>query len=1417
MELKLITVQSPLDRRRKFIQFKDVSSDNLLDIRNSVVPQDMNFVVSINGGVIPTTQLNVTKVKPGDCVTFVPVLEGGDAMGWIARIAAMVAIFAIANAAGSAVSASIMAGSQATVAAAGSEFAMAAAYNTAAAMAAVAEAVTFGAIMLGGALLISAFLSPNSGVEGAGQSYDKSQTYSWEPKTLQQQGLAIPLIYGKHRSYGNVFSTYIDTGEGVSTKNSTLNMLVGHSLGPIRGFTNLLINGQAPSMYPGLTYESRFGDVYQPFVPEFNDTRTTYSIGRKVTHEESVIYQTTGSSFDGLEIVLSFPRGVFTFDAYGNVTKHKVRFSVEIRNATEGGVFRHIAKTAASTIQTERTVSYWSRGMVVIPPENEESGLGFSPFSAVDYWVEDSDMTDEEKSLDPTEHQEGDIYSNFNGVIKQWHWLATDQPMTDSALDYVNVIEAETSSFTYTLKVPGLSHGVYEIRVTKHITDYEDVRHGDQLSLSQVIEVYSDDFTYPRLAYTSLKAIASEQISGSLSMSVDVYGRIVRVYRADEVLGTDGKNYRCLSSHTSTADDRPITGANWATYWEQKGHSALALVSGSSGIAWVVDTSYSSTESWRIEYSNNPAWVVYDILTQPVLSNTQQVQVATEGTEAYTMIYECIASHTSTVDDKPGTGANWRTYWKQMFFDESYKYTAWAESTEYSSTREISRYDGYNPSYLYLSSFQEWADYCDELTLDDVTQEYERRITFNGVFDSASTMWDAVLQVCQMSYACPVWSGTSIRILVDKPRTSTQLFTMGNIVEDSFKEAFLSLNERTGELEVEYTDKDQDYSRTIMTIVDTTSNRPANKTNIQLFGVTSTSEACRLGYRYLGGNKYQIRLVDFEVDVDAIACEVGDRIDFSHDVPQWGNGGRVVSATTGTPLANATVTIDQSFTIAAGKTGADYTIKIRINAVATAESTGYKDTIVTKTLDSSMGPGSYTELTIDGYFESGTPAEFDPYVVGLTATVVKPFVVVAQRIASNQTAALTCIDYYAEVYTFGSGQTFSPVLNYSSLDRILNVTGVAAKENIYVESETGSLKRDIIVTFDVSTNAIYAGAVVHVVEITALDGSAIKAHLSTTSKSVVLKDALPSTTYVFVIQAKNASGEYSPEFVADNSNRVTLTTTSNTAFTRNNFKGRVTGLQLIDNGNPNAITFAGRDAAFKWRRTSSVDSDYDAGNEGFGAAENEPDVLFKHYLVQMYESGGVTKRGKSYITTEPLFTYTLAQNIEDGNGTPTESFVIAVDAYNIFNEKTADTAILAVSNTVPATITGLTAVAVVGGVQFYWNKNVDADFRSYYYRIKIGDGAFEDWQDTENNFVLRTLTAAEITAASSNKVVITIEVKAKDWYGQYSASAATTNTTSDTVADNLFQLVATAGSGVVGTVSSLYNGVVSGETGVTVT
>jgi hypothetical protein len=49
--------------------------------------------------------------------------------------------------------------------------------------------------------------------------------------------------------------------------------------------------------------------------------------------------------------------------------------------------------------------------------------------------------------------------------------------------------------------------------------------------------------------------------------SIDFYGTHIESNVKASITGTDTNKYTCILDHISTADDRPTTGANWATYW----------------------------------------------------------------------------------------------------------------------------------------------------------------------------------------------------------------------------------------------------------------------------------------------------------------------------------------------------------------------------------------------------------------------------------------------------------------------------------------------------------------------------------------------------------------------------------------------------------------------------------------------------------------------------------------------------------------------------------------------------------------------------------------------------------------------------------------------------------------------------------
>jgi len=69
-----------------------------------------------------------------------------------------------------------------------------------------------------------------------------------------------------------------------------------------------------------------------------------------------------------------------------------------------------------------------------------------------------------------------------------------------------------------------------------------------------------------------------------------IWPHLTSVTTPSEVTGTDGLNYKCVSSHTSSTETRPISGQSYRIYWEPVG---------TAGTTWVTDTDYTGGECAR--------------------------------------------------------------------------------------------------------------------------------------------------------------------------------------------------------------------------------------------------------------------------------------------------------------------------------------------------------------------------------------------------------------------------------------------------------------------------------------------------------------------------------------------------------------------------------------------------------------------------------------------------------------------------------------------------------------------------------------------------------------------------------------------------------------------------------------------------
>lgn len=355
-----------------------------------------------------------------------------------------------------------------------------------------------------------------------------------------------------------------------------------------------------------------------------------------------------------------------------------------------------------------------------------------------------------------------------------------------------------------------------------------------------------------------------------------------------------------------------------------------------------------------------------------------------------------------------------------------------------------------SPANLDNASLLEMSQYCEE-RVPDGQGGFEKRFRMDVVIDSNTKALDMLIQLCATFNAMPVYSAGGLSFKIDKEANPTQLFGMGNIIKDTFAQSWKTLKEIPNVIEIQFMDKDKGYRQETVSYIDEdslSSGEPMRKSQIRLF-TTRTSYAIRAARYALKVARYINRSISFKTGIDAIACQAGDIISISHDVPQWGFSGRVQPDSTTT-----LVKLDRTMVIEDGKS---YMIQVRFA----------DDSIEEKLITSPTG--EYTEVECEAF--SNPPQAYDVYAIGETNKVKKDFRVVSiQREGTNE-CQIQALEYNENVYD--DSDIILPNNNYSSLSsEIPNVENLNLTEAL-IKKADGTIENAIDVWFDKPNAASY--------------------------------------------------------------------------------------------------------------------------------------------------------------------------------------------------------------------------------------------------------------------------------------------------------------------------------------------------------
>lgn len=295
-----------------------------------------------------------------------------------------------------------------------------------------------------------------------------------------------------------------------------------------------------------------------------------------------------------------------------------------------------------------------------------------------------------------------------------------------------------------------------------------------------------------------------------------------------------------------------------------------------------------------------------------------------------------------------------------------------------------------------------------------------RKDEFNGRFDSAISLWEALTKIAAAGRAKPFMQAGMVRIVRDQQQSiPIALFSMRNILRGSFSVQYLMPTEETADsVEVTFFDANTwSQKRVLCQLYDSTAAKPA-KMDLTL-GVTSREQAFREGTYQAAANRYRRKLIKFSAEMEGFVPSCGDLIAVSHDMPQWGQ----VAEVRDHDANNYILTVSEHLTFTPGL--AHY---IGLRRADGTVSGPWRAKHISAYQISYNGP-------LDFELYTGLDEERTHLVFGPAETWRQPALVVSVRPRDLYTVEIICINEDVSVHTAESG-IIAPPVQYSQLPNI---------------------------------------------------------------------------------------------------------------------------------------------------------------------------------------------------------------------------------------------------------------------------------------------------------------------------------------------------------------------------------------------
>jgi len=452
-------------------------------------------------------------------------------------------------------------------------------------------------------------------------------------------------------------------------------------------------------------------------------------------------------------------------------------------------------------------------------------------------------------------------------------------------------------------------------------------------------------------------------------------------------------------SVTFEIDYRTVGSSTWINYGEVKifGSTTEQIrkqvsITGLSPDQWevrVTRTSSSTSSSREEKYTQWSQFneTIDEQLIYPGVAKYAIKALATDQLSGQRPRFSCLATRDQVQVYNPDTDA-----WEYRDANNPAWQAYWMLNTHHEIHHSRILYD----------EFEAWALYCDE------TVEGEARFRSQVYLDNQTNAWENIQKLARIARGTVLRRGTKYGVFVDKPEsTISHLFTIGNIIEESFVMQYLPQEERANAAEITYNDPDRDYTNQVVAVYSdnyTSADTKSKKSSIKYNAAIRRSQAIREAAFLLNSNKYLIRTIEFEATVDSFACVVGDLVYFQHFIPHYNEawGGRVIDAGNDDGNGNPYIQIDQEIKL---QSGTSYGIIVRLSDDSLVEKS-LQTVDITHTTDTFLLQSDWSQV----------PQQYDLYDFGIATTYKKMYRITNITRAQNLTRKITCMEYRDEIY-----------------------------------------------------------------------------------------------------------------------------------------------------------------------------------------------------------------------------------------------------------------------------------------------------------------------------------------------------------------------------------------------------------------